>query len=163
MPNLYRLREYAESMEEQEPLLFLPCGHCYTLSSLDGHVHLSDYYTHNETEPPGMSPHRYILKLLFCARKQGPNLRSSPVLPTLFLACSQQPLYFSCPTILKAVDSSEVNKKHLNCTGWELCPLPDGLTRAPVCPDCRAPFGPSDIRRYGRPIKKALLDHAQKK
>jgi hypothetical protein len=107
MPNLYRLREYAGSMEEQEPLLFLPCGHCYTLSSLDGHVHLSEYYTHNEAEPPGMYP-----PIVTSSNPFSGEIRD-PFCPTLSPGLLTEPLYFSCPTILKAVDSSKVNKKHL--------------------------------------------------
>jgi hypothetical protein len=81
---------------QEEPLLFLGCGHVYTLSTLDGHAELSKFYQ------PGASG------------------------------------------------------------ALEPAPLQADFTAPPTCPECRAP-SLTLLRRYGRPLKKALLENALKK
>ena len=40
-------------------------------------------------------------------------------------------------------------------------PLPEDFGKVPTCPGCRQPI--TYIKRYGRPVKKALVDHTQRK
>lgn len=79
--DLITMSTYREHDLSEEPVLVLDCGHMFTLSTLDGHVALTQYY-----------------------REDGP-------------------VEFS---------------------------------RVPTCPDCRTPI--TSTQRYGRPVKKAMVD-----
>ena len=81
---------------EEEPLMILSCGHVFTLSTLDGHVGMGNYY---EVDPTG----RYI------------------------------------------------NVAHLEA----------GFTNMPLCPECRSPL--RSVKRYGRAVKKSLIELSQKR
>jgi len=84
--DLITLATYREHDLSEEPVLVLDCGHMFTLSTLDGHVALTQYYGEDGAA----------------------------------------------------------------------FPLPVGFSRVPTCPDCRMPL--TSTQRYGRPVKKAMVD-----
>lgn len=92
---------FADTNPDEDPFVILGCGHVFTVSSLDGHLSMENFYR-------------------------------------------------------RAIDES-------GRTHWQSCiPLSgDMLKINPTCITCRAPI--VDIKRYGRPLHKAVLDVMTKK
>ncbi|KAI9142789.1 hypothetical protein BKA69DRAFT_1113975 [Paraphysoderma sedebokerense] len=79
--------------------------------------------------------------------------------PIIFLPCAH---FFTAETMDGLLSLSNYYTKGTSA-GWDptLPPLPEDFSNIPTCPECRAPI--KNVRRYGRMIKKALLDVAEKK
>jgi len=89
--DLITLTSYGEHDLSEEPVLVLEFGHLFTLSTLDAHVALAQYYAEDGTA----------------------------------------------------------------------LPFSGQFSRVPTCPDCRTPI--TSTQRYGRPVKKAMIDtHMQR-
>lgn len=80
------MTSYGEHDLSEEPVIVLDCGHLFTISTLDAHAHLTNYYAEDGAASP----------------------------------------------------------------------LPGEFARVPTCPECRVPI--TSTQRYGRPVKKAMVD-----
>ncbi|KAF2718114.1 hypothetical protein K431DRAFT_275483 [Polychaeton citri CBS 116435] len=97
--DLVMLSAYSEIDLEENPVIVTPCGHVFTIESLDGHLSMSDYY----------------------------NVDTMTGVP-ISLKCSSKPFSYD---------------------------------EMKTCPDCRGSL--SNISRYGRIVRRALLDESTKR
>ncbi|GJP50063.1 hypothetical protein CLOM_g9207 [Closterium sp. NIES-68] len=131
--DLVTLETLGEIDPDESPVLVLPCGHAYTMDTLDGHLGLNQVYLESEASYGSSSG----------VGADGPGAGSG--LPAGDLGGGS-----SCA-------GGGAGAKWV-----AVLPFEDGnLSALKGCPECRQPI--TGFRRYGRMVNKALLDQSERK
>ncbi|KAJ3056647.1 hypothetical protein HK097_005321 [Rhizophlyctis rosea] len=81
--------------------------------------------------------------------------------PFIVLACGHA---FTFETLDGIMEMAKYYETSLEGSYTRCKQLPSEMwAKAPQCPNCRAPIKVTDVRRYGRPLNKAVLDVTTKK
>lgn len=170
------LREH--SFSEDGPLVLLGCGHFYTMSSMDEVMGLKSFYTKNENgggesekakagekpKPADPAPAPATATAASSTTSSSSTRRSSRLLDMFTGRMSKLEIASAnAPTISPTAPpvATSPPSPPVAASSWsEPLKLSQHLLPTKACPDCGLPV--TNVKRYGRIIKKSQLDQAQK-
>ena len=161
--DLVMMTTLGECEPDKDPLIVLPCGHAYTVSTLDSHMEMDKVYRAGRSVGDRGGQESGSRSSSGRAEAEG-GVEGSPSTARGISAAGAAALARAmASTSTLPTDQNSDEDDSSAAVQWTSVRAFEShdLWAVKGCPDCRAPI--TSIWRYGRAVKKAMMDQSERK